>query len=531
MNLFRPNPFCLFLLVTGLLSLSSSLLAQIAQPSRFEEERKYSDRNYNMVSLKEEGIALIHDNEKYEDGKKIWDLTLLDSSLTKTWSGTLRLNSRLQFIGYEYLPGNLYLLFRNGELNSNDLHLVHHQLATHEIDTYEIKHQVDFRITHFSMAGPNAVFGGYIVREPAVFLYSLHDNQLKVVPGFFLHDTELLDLRVNHNTTFNVLMTERGTTKDQKKLIVRTYDESGTMLMDDIIAIDPDKNLISGMTSSLLKDEMIVVGTYGFGLSRQTSGFFSVMVDPFSEQPVRYTDLTQFNHLLDYMGQKRATKVKQNGEQQRQKGKAPNFKSNVALIRVQETQKGFLLLAEVYNSSSGSTHSSYWNTSPYGFGNGYSPYGPYANYSNRYYNTPYSTNPIQNTEVKMVEGVVVLFGENGLPDWDESFEFDNMKYPALEQISDFTETGKGIVMAYKKESKIFSKNVTIHDSVIKMDTTDIRLPGESDKIRNESEGDGGMRHWYKNYFYTWGYQSIKDPSKKMDDPNRHVFYINKLGVE
>jgi len=519
-----------FLLVLICILSCHSLFSQITQQLRFEEERKYSDRNYNLISLQKEGIALVHDNEKYEDGKKIWEVILLDSMLNKTWSGSLKLNSRLQFIGYEYVTGNLYLLYRNGELNSNDLHLIHHSFSTHEMNTYEIKHQVDFRITHFSMTGSNAIFGGYIVREPAVFLYSTTENQMKVVPGFFLSDTELLDLRVNHNNTFNVLMTERGS-KDQKKLIVRTYDETGSMLMDDIVTVNRNINLISGLTSSLLKDEMIVIGTYGTGASRQASGFFSVMVDPFAEQAIRYTDLTQFNHLLDYLGDKRATKIKQNGQQQRQKGKSPAFKSNIALVRVLELPKGFLLLAEVYNSSSSSSGSPYWNNSTSGYGNGYSPYGPFPNYNNRYYNTPYSSNPIQNTEEKMVESAVVLFGENGIPDWDESFEFDNIKRPALEQVSDFVEKGKGIVMAYKKESKIFSKNSIIHDGTNKMDTTDIKLKNETDVIRNESEGDGGVRHWYNSYFYTWGYQSIKDSSKKTEDPNRHVFYINKMGVE
>ncbi len=516
-----------------LLSGSLSLFAQISQPARFESETKYSDHNYSIVSMQKEGLAMVHDNEKYEDGKKVWELTLLDSTLNSTWSGTMKMSTRLQFIGYEYLPGNLYLLFRNGETNANDLHLVHHRLSTHEMSTYEVKHQVDFRITHFSMTGSNAIFGGYIVREPAVFLYSTLENQMKVVPGFFLHDTELLDLRVNHNNTFNVLMTERGS-KDQKKLIVRTYDESGTMLMDDIISVDRDINLISGLTSSLLKDEMIVVGTYGIGLSKQATGLFSVMVDPFSEQTIRYTDLTQFNHLIDYVGAKRVAKIKQSAQQQRLKGKTSSFRSNVALVRIQELPKGFLLLAEVYNSSSGSSSGNYWNSSPYGYGNGYSPYGPYGGFNNRYYNTPYNynnNNPIHNTEVKMLESAVVLFDNTGLPDWDESLELNDIKYPALEQVSDFADNDKGIMMAYKKNSEIFSKKAFIHDSNSEMDTTKIKLKNEADVVRNEAEGDGGVRHWYNNYFYTWGYQSIKDPSKKAEDPNRHVFYINKLAVE
>jgi len=233
--------------------------SQIDQPNRYEAEQKSSDRNFNIISLKKEGLILVRETEKFDDGKKIWEIIRLDSTLNSSWSDKLKLSSQLNMIGYEYLPGQLFLLFRSGEAGLNNINLLHFSLLTHEYVEYEIKHQFDLRLTHFSVAGSTAIFGGYAIKEPTVVLYSLKDKQVKVVPGFLLRDTELLDLRVNHNyKTFNVLMTERGM-KEEKKLFVRTYDETGVLLLEDEMVMEKNKVPLSGMTSELVKDEMIVI--------------------------------------------------------------------------------------------------------------------------------------------------------------------------------------------------------------------------------------------------------------------------------
>jgi hypothetical protein len=502
---------------------------QLSQPSRFEVEQKNSDHNFNIISTNQEGLLILRDNDKFEEGKKIWELTTLDTSLQKIADTKLPLEPRLNLVGYEYLPGQVFLLFRAGEANTTNLQLVSFSLTTQGYTIHEIKHQVDFKLSHFSVCGSTVIFGGYIVREPMVLLYTIAEKQLKVLPGFFLKDTELLDLRVNHNQTFNVLMVERKGV-DEKKLIVRTFDETGAMLIEDIMLIARDRNLLSGMTSSLVHDEMIVVGTYGDAVSKQAKGFYSAIVDPFSDQEIIYTDLTQLEHFVDYLGIKRATKVKQNAQVQRQRGKSPLFKSSVSLIRIHEAQKGFLLLAEVYDPSSGMNTNSHWSNYPssYGYGSGYYP-STYFPYGGRYYSPPYSSGTSQNSFVKMLQSVAILFDQSGKINWDEGFKFNEIKFAGLEQTSDFVEQSNGLLLAYKKKSEILSKKAFLDEAIdAELDTTKIKTLSEDDIIRSESEDDGGVRHWYNNFFYSWGYQTLRNQTKKTEDPTRHVFYINKI---
>ncbi|MEJ0056523.1 MAG: hypothetical protein WDN75_13245 [Bacteroidota bacterium] len=100
--------------------------------------------------------------------------------------------------------------------------------------------------------------------------------------------------------------------------------------MDDIIEIDPRFYILSGLTSALERDELIIVGTYGENREREALGFFSVVVDPFNEQQVSYSDFSSLEHFLDYLPPKRAKKIKQKASRQKTLGQQPNYTQHVA---------------------------------------------------------------------------------------------------------------------------------------------------------------------------------------------------------
>ena len=64
-----------------------------------------------------------------------------------------------------------------------------------------------------------------------------------------------------------------------------------------------------------------------------------------------------------------------------------------------------------------------------------------------------------------------------------------------------------------------------------LDTVKIPLKSKTESVRYESDQDTGLRYWYPNYFFAWGYQSIRDYETKAEDPVRYVFYINKFETE
>ncbi|HLT74774.1 MAG TPA: hypothetical protein VKZ68_06800, partial [Ohtaekwangia sp.] len=56
------------------------LVAQIAQPYRYELQQKNSDDYFNIISLKENGLALFRERDKFKQNNRLWELILLDST-------------------------------------------------------------------------------------------------------------------------------------------------------------------------------------------------------------------------------------------------------------------------------------------------------------------------------------------------------------------------------------------------------------------------------------------------------------------
>ena len=329
---------------------------------------------------------------------------------------------------------------------------------------------------------------------------------------------------MNQNGTFNTLVINRSVVAE-KALLLRTFDKTGTQLMEDNIPLEPGKTVLSALTSSLIRDELMIAGTYGIGGSKQASGFFSVVADPFGEQPVYYHDFPKLGHFLEYVNPKRSEKIKTVSERNRLHGKDPDFRANVTAVRLEEHQEGFYLLAEVYSATSTGTTTMY----PYQSYNGYySPYGGYSSgspYSNRYYTPPYGTGQPVATSVKVIESTVVVFRPDGMLDWDHSIKVDNDDRAALEQASDFWCDKNSILLVTKLESDISTK-VRFKNDESQSDTVKIMLKNPGDEVREESKDQGGVRYWYSNKLYTWGYHTLKDPSA--EDRIRNVFYIVRV---
>jgi hypothetical protein len=122
----------IFFLFAIFLKLSSTD-AQLRQPARHEIEISFTEEVYNIVSLKKDGLALIRDLEKYNEGKKKWELVILDTELQEKWRKEIELQNELRFTGYEYVNGRLNLMFRR---NSSDIlraEMLWIDLATQEI--------------------------------------------------------------------------------------------------------------------------------------------------------------------------------------------------------------------------------------------------------------------------------------------------------------------------------------------------------------------------------------------------------------
>ena len=516
-----------------LLLCSCSTYAQVSQTQRYEREQKNSDDYFNVISLKEQGLALFRERDKYKGSNRVWELILLDTALQEKSTLDLEINDRYKMIGYEVVPGQIYFLYRTGETTKNDFELIEVGLQDNASLTarYQIKPELDFKLTHFIKAGSNFIFGGYVNNEPAVILYELPSKNIRVIPGFFQKDTELVDLRTNQNQTFNTVLVDRST-KENRKFVLRTFDETGKQLLEDVVPIEEGKTLQTGITSTLHREDLAVIGTWGERNSKQSLGFYFLDINPFQEQPIKYLDFGQLSHYLDYLPTKRAERIKQNSQDDAKAGRIPNFMSYVMPFTVAEYSKGFILLAEVYTPVS-STSPYYSN--PYYYNPYYSPYGfyPYNFYypgmSRMYRPYMYNSTARNTNEIRTSSTSLISFSSDGKVNWDHSFKLDEVKMPGLEQVSDYVMKNDQIYFLYKKESDLKLKAISLQDGQALENIIKVKVSDPLDEIRSEKEFEGGVRQWQSDTFYVWGYQTVRNTTK--EDRVRDVFYINKVVVK
>ena len=518
-------------LLSGLLLilLTNQGLAQLTQPRRLEIIVKNSDHDFQVVSMGVEGLALIRDLDKYSKGKKRWQLEVVDTALTITWSTEMELDNQLSLVGYEHSPGRLFLLFRDDQTAIHTFQLANILLVDQYFQIDKIQFDLNFRLTHFTVAGNSAIFGGYVNSEPAVLLYNRSSEHPKVLPGLFTKGINLLDVRANQSQSFNVLLVENKRA-DESNLILRTFDQNGNLLIDDVIQIEPRYTILSGITSTLVHDEMMIAGTFSEGNGKQAVGFYSVSVDPFGEQPVRYWDFGSLGHFLDYLPETKSRKIKNKVLREKAAGRSFSYKANVVLFRMAELSGAFYLFGEMFHPATGVNSNPYgstaWNNE---YGSFPSPGDPYR--SGRYNNPMYRPDPpFRTAESRLIQSVVLKFSSPTAAPADISMKLEDIKKPMLEQTSDFLLSKDSVVLAFKKQNEIrYQKESGDPDILPNIATAFVTLSSQEDIFKDENMDGGGMRFWYGSHFYAWGYQRIKKDVNN-DSQSRYVFYVNRVDL-
>jgi hypothetical protein len=514
---------------------SAAGIAQISQPNRFEKKQKYSEEYYTIVPMMEEGLALLQEKDKYKGSKRTWELIVLDTLLEEKHVVEFEVEARHNLVGHEYTQGSLCFLYRTGDTNKNTLELFDFDIKGEKKGYYEIKPELDFKLTHFSKAGSNLILGGYVSKDPVILIYEMTTNRIKVVPGFFQKDNELVDLRVNQNQTFNTVVIDRST-KAEKKIVFRTFDQNGEMLLEDAVNIDDNKSLQTSITSTLEREELMVLGTYGSRQSKQSLGFFTLAVDPFGDQKIHYIDFSQLSHYFDYIKPARAKRIKEKATENVQSGRNPDYSDYVMPFKVEENKSGFVMLAEVYLPTTNYSQNNYPYSNPMYGGYGGYPYSYYNPYMPYYYSPSrmfrpynYGSNVKNVDEIRTSEAVVLQINPKGEVLWDQSLKIEDVKRSSLEQIADFYQTKDSLFFIYRnKENELRIKKIEIENQETREVKVQVKLAEPLDEFRSE-RSEYGVRKWYGKSFYTWGYQTVRNNNNK-DDRVRDVFFINKIVV-
>lgn len=522
------------LLTISLLITFTSLHAQLDQPHRFESIQKYTDDEFTVISLEKEGLALFRGTSEYKDRMRNWQVILLDTELKVKVDTLVAIEREHNIIGYEYTPGILSLLFQSGEFVKDKVALCDIDLINFTTTIYSIKTELELKLAFFSRLQETMLFAGYINNEPAIVMYNLEKGKAQMVPGFLQRNTELLDMRVNLNDTYNVVMVEKMAGVN-KRIIFRTYDSSAKLLLEDIIETESNHTIFNAISSNLFRDDLLLIGTWGSRSSDRALGFYTSLINPFEEQKTQLVQFGSLQHYLDYLKPRRAEKIKTKTKAAIIAGKTYDYTNNALPYKIIEHNNGFVILAETYAANNTSNNSfnnnpNYnqpWN-SPYYYNN---PYYPRYGNSRFYQPLTYGQNVTQEEiEIKTYSSSLLFINAKGIIENDFSAKLEDYKIDGIRQVTDVAVNNDSAIMVYRKKNDILFHKINLTSSESKKGETKIKLNDDFDQLRSEDDKGAGIRLWYENVFYTWGNHTIRNNNLK-GDKTREVFYINKVVVD
>ena len=513
------------------LFLTSVLFALNAQqePSqiyRYETALEGGDDHYFPFSMEKDGIILLRDNRNFKEGKKIWSAIVLDTTLQVVWSTSITTESDHQLIGYEYLPGAFFLLFQKENHVPFEGQLTKIDFINRQTDNHSLELELNFKLTHFTVAGENGILGGTIGSQPAIALFDGESKRTRILPGFFLTETELLEIKPNRNGTFSLLqlLSKPG----GKTLRYGAYNRNGTLLIEDDFTVDEDHTVMNATMSILGRDEVLISGTFTYKNSRQSAGLFAAPVDPSKDQAIEWLDYPVLDNFLNYLPTKQSSKIISKNTQRKQYGREPDFRTYSVVRRIDDQPFGFTVFGESWSQSSSSMNNNI-PFSPFGAGALYRPLGMMYPY---YWNSgigsrldPFNPGIPLTPEIKMLNAFVIGFDSQGKKLFDFSMPQTDEKRPSNDQHADYLLLGDSAVFAAPLEEGIhLSGNVSgVPDSKI--------VPIRITEVGAETETNADeqlLRFWFQNNFFVHGYQVIKRKSQGTGGQRKKVFFINRL---
>jgi len=495
----------------SLISLWHFSEGQVKQTKRFEIELDQFDEYFTVVSTGEQGVVLFREiEERGAGGDKGWEVIKLDSMLQQEWAKVYYIDSEYIINGYDYHQEDLFLLYNNGPYSNDEFLLARIDLQDQSFTSFNITKNFAIALTEFEMVGNSAILGGYINYRPTVVLYNFVGEKLIVLPGFYLDRSELIQVEVDDDRNIFRILTTAKTYDKRNTVSVKTFDETGEMLLNTMLEPESGLNLLYGHATTIIGDQQFLAGTYSqfrsasSGAESYSRGIFIGSVDAAGEQTINYYNYGDLENFFNYMKVKRKERVQRRIERRRIKGKKVKFNYRLLVHDVIPRGDTYIMLGEAY----------------------------YPTYSNRSSFSGFNYNPFMSGSsfagYRYTHAVLIGFDSEGNLLWDNSFEINDVVSYRLEQYVHTIVEEDRLVLLYLYEDQIRSKIIEKEQVIEGKSFNDIELKFQDDVVKNNDYRVGGLEKWYDKNFIAYGVQKIRNLNDPDINLNREVFYINKI---
>ncbi len=500
--------------IIGILCVPFFSWSQISQPARVEIPLAREDDSYIVIPAAKDGLFLFKELERDNEGNKVIQVMRLDDSFDVQWVRTQAIGTSYEYIDHYFKDGRAYLLFNNFSAKDRNLALVTFDLLGN-IQNLPIRNFIPFTYFDFNATGEAILIGGYFNYRPVVIFYNFEERIPRILPGLFNDRSTIIELRINDNGTFDVLLT--GRTLDKKNTIfINTFDMTGNMVKKITLDTDRFHNLLFGRSQLMEGNAQIVAGVYGRFNSEYSRGLFVANVNQFGEQKMKFYNYAELKNFFSYMKARREKRVRDRIERRKIKGKKIKFNYRVLVHNLVESGDQYILLGEAFypkyrnvsGSSSGSFFNPVWTV-----------------------NRGLFSNSLVFDGYRYTHAVVMGFDKSGNLLWDNSFEINDVLSFELEQFVHAATSGSNVALLYVFDNQIRSKIIHGDEVLEGKELLDIKLKYDTDQVTGDATNVLGLEKWYDNVFFTYGTQLVKNVQVRGVEVERNVFFINKVVYE
>lgn len=503
--------YLLLFLATLMLMIHIRTAAQIEQPIRYEVELETEDDFFNVLSVGEYGIVLARKvKDVFEKGKSPWQFVALDTSLYERWSTEIYIDFNYELRGLDHINNKAYYLFKYPQYRPGGDLIVEIDATSGMNQIYEVNMTLDFQLTEFEIIENSAIFGGYVNMRPTVVQYYFKEGKTKVFPGLYYDKSRLLQVDVNDSRGIITVISSIRTYDKKNTIAIRKFSANGEMIENYDLVPREKASLIDARNVSVGNTNDIIAGTYSGKNIKYSRGIFLAYIDVEGKEVINYYNYAELENFFSYMKVRKEKRVKERIERKKIKGKKLKFNYRLLVHDIIPFENQFILLGEAY-------YPKYNNYSSFG---GYYAYYPTSSFSGyeRYYFEGY----------QYTHAIVIGFDVQGKLLWDNSFEINDAMSYSLKQFVHVNPQKDKIVLLYNYENVIRSKLIEGDEVVEGKSFNDISLKFQDDEVKNNESEYGGLEKWYKDRFYAYGVQKIKNMKDAGVKLNRRVFFITKI---
>jgi hypothetical protein len=490
--LFKILFFCLF---------ANPLLAQLSQLAEIDipKDTKF-DESISVLPLDKNGMLLTLRKEGFFNRNVAhWLFYRYDSTLKENWQARLDIESGFEEVMSYQNENYLYWLFQEPE--TPKIMIARLDLERGEIDEFKGKLLGNVDVEFFKVLENTAFLGGDYFGKPIVISFSFFHQKGTVLHGLYDEHLEINGLEVDDKRNeLNVIVKERR--KGKCGLAIQTYSADGKTLRT-IHVPDLEGNSVSFISGKMLplnEKETLLVGNYSNNCNEFSKGLYLTRLEEGLEKGTSIIKFGDMKNFFAFMSPKRQEKMKEKIEQKKKEGKEPNFSYKLLVHNLLPTEKGSVLIAEIYYSQ---------------------PKGNSA-LSASILGARSGDKVRREEEYTFTHAVICEFDKTGKILWDNALVMDNLVSEDLVEQVQVSRLNDKWLLAYLKKGKINLQQLKESEHVGEKETFEIKT-GEKAKPDEEAN----VAAWYDQNFVVWGTRKIE--TKRSDDPLKEVFYLRKLG--